>query len=346
MRSLDYKVSGVDIDAANTFVRQIAPVVRRTFRPEVLADIGGFGALFSLNKSDYRNPVLVSSTDGVGTKLKVAFLAGTHHTVGIDLVAMCANDVLVQGAEPLFFLDYLGVGRLDPPVAVQIVSGIAAGCTEAGCALIGGETAELPDMYRPGEYDLAGFCVGVVDRDAIIDGSTISVGDALIGIASSGLHSNGYSLVRKLFFSRLKWRLDRQVPELGKTLGDELLAPTRIYVRSILNLRRSFDIKGLAHITGGGITENVPRILPEGCAAVIRMDAWTRPPVFRLIQERGRITQDEMLRVFNNGVGMVLVVPPGQVDEVLQRLRGLNETAFLMGEIERRPKGGGPVTYV
>lgn len=345
MRTMDYKKAGVDIDAADEFVRGIRSLVRKTFRPEVLADIGGFGGLFSLNKDSYRAPVLVSSTDGVGTKLKVAMKAGKHDTVGIDLVAMCANDIVVQGAEPLFFLDYLAMGRLDTAVGFQILEGIVAGCQEAGCALVGGETAELPDMYRSGEYDLAGFCVGVVDRDAIVDGSGTSVGDTVVGLASSGLHSNGYSLVRRLFFQRLKWPIDKEVPELGRSLGEELLVPTRIYVKSMLNVMKDFQVKGVAHITGGGISENLPRILPNGCQAVIRKDSWEIPPIFHLIRERGKISESEMFRVFNNGLGMVIIVPPHQVEDVLHRLRGLNERAYVIGEIDRRPTDGPPVRY-
>jgi phosphoribosylformylglycinamidine cyclo-ligase len=342
---IDYKNAGVDIDAANEFVKSIVPMVRQTFRPEVLADLGGFGALFSLNKENYVQPVLVSSTDGVGTKLKIAFMADRHNTVGIDLVAMCANDVVVQGAEPLFFLDYLAVGKLDPDGTVKILQGIVAGCREAGCALIGGETAELPGMYRPGEYDLAGFCVGVVDRAAIVDGSTISVGDAVIGLASSGLHSNGYSLARQLFFRRLKWRLDQHVDDLGRTLGEELLTPTRIYVKSVLNLLRDFSIKGIAHITGGGITENLPRVLPEGCQALIRKGSWPIPPIFEIIRNRGKIAEAEMFRVFNNGIGMIVVTPQIQAEEVILRLSALKESPFLIGEIVRRPPSAPAITF-
>jgi phosphoribosylformylglycinamidine cyclo-ligase len=342
---MDYRSAGVDIDRANSFVEAIRPLVRSSFRPEVLTDIGGFGGLFSLNKENYRTPVLVSSTDGVGTKLKVAFMAGRHDTVGIDLVAMCVNDVVVQGAEPLFFLDYLGTGRLKPSIGVQILQGIVTGCKEAGCALIGGETAELPDMYRSGEYDLAGFCVGVVDRDHLIDGSTVSVGDALIGIGSSGLHSNGYSLVRKLFFSRLKWRLDQELPELGRSLGEELLTPTRIYVRTVLNLLRDFRIKGLCHVTGGGITGNLPRVLPEGCRALVRRGSWETPAIFDLIRVRGKVSEEEMFRVFNNGIGMVVVAPQDQAEEILLRLKALQERAFLIGEVDRRAPGAAALVY-
>jgi phosphoribosylformylglycinamidine cyclo-ligase len=259
---------------------------------------------------------------------------------------MCTNDIVVHGAEPLFFLDYLAVGKLIPSVAKEIIKGIANGCTEGGCALIGGETAEMPNMYRAGEYDLAGFCVGVVDLDNLIDGSSISVGDALIGIASSGLHSNGYSLVRKLFFQRLKWKIDLGIPDLGHTLGEELLIPTRIYVRTVLNLLKDFRIKGLAHITGGGITENVCRILPDGCQALIQKTRWTPPFIFQLISQKGKLSENEMFRVFNNGIGMVVVIAKEQIDECLQRLQGLRETAYHIGEIARRKPGSSPVLYV
>ncbi|HDR46735.1 MAG TPA: phosphoribosylformylglycinamidine cyclo-ligase, partial [Geoalkalibacter subterraneus] len=254
-----YKEAGVDIEAGNRFVQMIKPLVKATNRPEVLTDIGGFGGLFSLNAGKYKKPTLVSSTDGVGTKLKLAFLMDKHDTVGIDLVAMCVNDIVVQGAEPLFFLDYLATGKLAPEKAVEVVRGISAGCVEAGCALIGGETAEMPGFYNEGEYDLAGFTVGVVDDNDIIDGSTITVGDKIIGIASSGLHSNGFSLARKVFFDSLNLTVDSHVDELGEVLGEALLRPTRIYVKTILNLIRDFEIKGMAHITGGGLLENVPR---------------------------------------------------------------------------------------
>lgn len=339
MGTLDYRSAGVDIDAANEFVRKIGPLAKNTFRDGVIGGLGGFGALFSLSEAGYRDPVLVSSTDGVGTKLKIAFRTGIHSTVGIDLVGMCANDVVVQGAEPLFFLDYLATGRLEPSVTVEVVRGIAEGCKQAGCALIGGETAELPGMYRPGEYDLAGFCVGVVERNGLVDGSGVRPGDAVLGLASSGLHSNGYSLVRKLFLERLRWKLDRHVPELGRTLGEELLMPTRIYVKSILGLVREVPVRALAHITGGGLLENVPRVLPEGCMAVIKRGTWEVPPVFRLIQERGKLAEEEMMRVFNNGIGMVVVVPQEEAGRALSRLQALGETAFVLGEIQPGSQG-------
>jgi phosphoribosylformylglycinamidine cyclo-ligase len=329
----------VDIDAGNAFVKMIKPLVKATSRPEVLADIGGFGGLFSLNASKYKNPVLVSGTDGVGTKLKLAFLADRHDTIGIDLVAMCVNDIVVQGAEPLFFLDYLATARLDPEKAVQIVKGISEGCIQAGCALIGGETAEMPGFYTGEEYDLAGFTVGVVERDNIIDGSTITVGNTLIGIASSGLHSNGYSLARKIIFDRMGLGINDTLPGLDKTVADELLTPTRIYVKTILNLLRDFPINGIAHITGGGLLENVPRILPHGCKAVIKRSGWTIPAIFHLLQEWGNIEDEELLRTFNCGIGMVLAVPEKEAEEILIRLSGLNELAFIIGEIAKCEPG-------
>lgn len=334
-----YRDAGVDIDAGNAFVKMIKPLVKATSRPEVIADIGGFGGLFSLNAAKYKNPVLVSGTDGVGTKLKLAFLAGRHDTIGIDLVAMCVNDIVVQGAEPLFFLDYLATAKLDPEKAAQIVKGISEGCIQAGCALIGGETAEMPGFYAEGEYDLAGFTVGVVDRDNIIDGSSITVGNTLIGIASSGLHSNGYSLARKIIFDRMGLAIGDFLPGSDKSVADELLTPTRIYVKSILNLLRDFRINGIAHITGGGLLENVPRVLPHGCKAVIGRNSWTVPALFRLLQEEGNVEDSEMLRTFNCGIGMVLAVPEEEAEEILIRLAGLNEQAFIIGEVAKCEPG-------
>ncbi|HEY6838391.1 MAG TPA: phosphoribosylformylglycinamidine cyclo-ligase, partial [Geobacteraceae bacterium] len=306
---ITYKDAGVDIDAGNTFVKMIKPLVKATSRPEVIADIGGFGGLFSLNTGKYKNPVLVSGTDGVGTKLKLAFLADRHDTIGIDLVAMCVNDIVVQGAEPLFFLDYLATGKLLPEKAADIVKGISEGCIQAGCALIGGETAEMPGFYSDGEYDVAGFAVGVVERDNLIDGSSITVGNKLIGIASSGLHSNGYSLARKVILEKMGLSFADTLPGIGRNVADELLTPTRIYVKSVLNLLRDFRVNGIAHITGGGLLENVPRVLPNGCKAVIHKGSWNQHDIFRLIQEEGNIAEEEMLRTFNCGVGMVLIVP-------------------------------------
>ena len=334
-KSSTYKDAGVDIDAGNRFVQMIKPLVKATTRPEVLTDIGGFGGLFSLNADKYKKPTLVASTDGVGTKLKLAFMTDKHDTVGIDLVAMCVNDIIVQGAEPLFFLDYLATGKLSPEKATEIVKGISEGCVQAGCALIGGETAEMPGMYGDGEYDLAGFTVGVVDNDRIIDGSTITVGDKVIGIASTGLHSNGYSLARKVFFERMGLTVDSLLPELKQPLGLELLTPTRIYVKTILNLLRDFQIKGMAHITGGGLTENLPRVLPRQCQAVIEKASWPKPVIFELLRQGGEIEEAEMYRTFNYGIGMALVVPAKEADDVMVRLSGLKEQAFLIGEIAK-----------
>jgi phosphoribosylformylglycinamidine cyclo-ligase len=334
-----YKDAGVDIDAGNSFVSLIKPLVKATFRPEVMTEIGGFGGLFSLNASKYKNPVLVSGTDGVGTKLKLAFLADRHDTVGIDLVAMCVNDIVVQGAEPLFFLDYLATGKLRPEKAADIVKGISAGCIQAGCALIGGETAEMPGFYSDGEYDLAGFAVGVVERDNIIDGSSITVGNTLIGLAASGLHSNGYSLARKVIFERLGLSIDSQLPGMDRTVAEELLTPTRIYAKSVLNLLRDFTINGIAHITGGGLLENVPRVLPHGCKAVINTGSWQLPPIFSLLQEAGNIEQSELYRTFNCGIGMVLAVPEKETEEILIRLSGLHEQAFVIGEVVKCEPG-------
>lgn len=342
---ITYKDAGVDIDSGNKFVNIIKPLVKSTYRPEVIADIGGFGGLFSLNASKYRNPVLVSGTDGVGTKLKVAFMADRHDTVGIDLVAMCVNDIIVQGAEPLFFLDYFATGKLEPEKAADVVKGIAQGCSMAGCALIGGETAEMPGFYTEGEYDLAGFAVGVVDRDNIIDGSTITVGNRLIGITSSGLHSNGYSLARKVLFDVMGLGIDSMLPGLDRTVADELLTPTRIYVKTILNLLRDFRINGIAHITGGGLLENIPRILPHGCKAIIDRNAWVIPPIFIILQQGASLDETEMFRTFNCGIGMVLAVPENEAEEVLIRLSGLNEQAFIIGEIGKCDAGGECVEF-
>ncbi|MBN2644145.1 MAG: phosphoribosylformylglycinamidine cyclo-ligase [Desulfuromonadaceae bacterium] len=332
-KKITYKDAGVDIDAGNRLVEMIKPMVKATSRPEVLADIGGFGGLFSFHADKYKKPTLVSSTDGVGTKLKLAFDLDKHDTVGIDLVAMCVNDIIVQGAEPLFFLDYLATGKLSPEKAAQIIKGIADGCKQAGCALIGGETAEMPGFYKEGEYDLAGFTVGAVDNDAIIDGSSVTVGDKIIGIASSGLHSNGFSLARKVFFEHMGLSVHDQVDGLSQPIGLELLTPTRIYVKTILNLIRDFNVKAMAHITGGGLLENIPRVLPRHCVAHIEKNSWQRPVIFDILREAADIEEMEMHRTFNNGLGMVLVVPESQQEEILLRLSGLHEKAWLIGEI-------------
>lgn len=343
---ITYKDAGVDITAGNNFVNMIKPLVKATMRPEVIADIGGFGGLFSLNTQKYKNPVLVSGTDGVGTKLKIAFMADKHDTVGIDLVAMCVNDIVVQGAEPLFFLDYLATGKLLPEKAAEIVKGIAEGCKQAGCALIGGETAEMPGFYADGEYDIAGFSVGVVDRDNIIDGSRISVGNHLIGIASSGLHSNGYSLARKLVFEKLGLGIDSELPDTGMTAGEALLTPTRIYIRAMINLMKDFTINGIAHITGGGLLENIPRVLPKGCRASIHLDRWDRPVLFDILQAAGNVERNEMYRTFNMGIGMVLVVAEKDSEDMLYRLNGLGETAWIIGEIIADHNGNEAVELV
>ncbi len=337
---MTYKDAGVDIAAGNRFVDLIKPLVKATNRPEVLTDIGGFGGLFALNPEKYKNPVLVASTDGVGTKLKLAFQLDRHDTVGIDLVAMCVNDIVVQGAEPLFFLDYFGTGQLAPEKAAEVISGIASGCQMAGCALIGGETAEMPGFYSAGEYDLAGFTVGVVDRNHIIDGSSTQVGDSLIGIASNGLHSNGYSLARKIVEERIDGGMAAYLEDYDATIGEVLLRPTRIYVKTILNVLRDFEVRGMAHITGGGLLENLPRILPHHCRAVVEQDAWPKPAIFELLRDKGNLDQAELFRTFNYGIGMVLVVPTDSVDDILTRLDGLKEEAYLIGKIARCEEDG------
>ena len=325
-KGLSYRDAGVDIDAGDALVDAIKPFAKRTMRPEVLAGIGGFGALCEL-PAKYRHPVLVSGTDGVGTKLKLAFALDKHDTVGIDLVAMSVNDVLVQGAEPLFFLDYFACGKLEQGVAAQVIKGIARGCELAGCALIGGETAEMPGMYPAGEYDLAGFCVGVVEKERILDGKSIREGDAILGLASSGPHSNGYSLIRKI--------LEREPSKVAESL----LEPTRIYVKPVLKLLESVPVKGLAHITGGGLTGNVPRILPSGLRAAIRKAAWPRPEVFQWLQRAGNVAEDEMHRVFNCGIGMVAVVAAGDAKRAMDDLRASGETVYEIGVIEKGPGG-------
>ncbi|MBF0446378.1 MAG: phosphoribosylformylglycinamidine cyclo-ligase [Magnetococcales bacterium] len=331
-----YAESGVDIDKANDFVDKIKPLVAATFQRGVLTGIGGFGGLFALGGDRYKDPVLVSSTDGVGTKLKIAELCNKHDTIGIDLVAMCVNDIAVSGAKPLFFLDYLSTGSLDVEQATDVVKGIAKGCEIAKCSLVGGETAEMPGMYSAGQYDLAGFTVGIAERNEIIDGSEIRAGDKLIGLSSSGIHSNGYSLVRKVCFDELGLTVDEHIEELGATLGDELLRPTRIYTETILNVVKNFKVGGLVHITGGGFTDNIPRILPAGSKAHIYKDSWTQKPIFEFLQKKGNITTDEMYRTFNCGIGMVLVVGAKIVDDIMLQLAALGESAHVMGEISAR----------
>ncbi|MCC3376438.1 phosphoribosylformylglycinamidine cyclo-ligase [Cohnella sp. REN36] len=329
-----YKQAGVDIAAGNEAVERMKKHVKRTFRPEVLTGLGGFGGLFGLNKDKYEEPVLVSGTDGVGTKLKLAFQMDKHDTIGIDAVAMCVNDVVVTGAEPLFFLDYLACGQLVPEKIEAIVKGVADGCEQAGCALIGGETAEMPGMYQDGEYDIAGFTVGIVDKPKAIDGSSIAPGDAVIGLGSSGVHSNGFSLVRRLLLEQQGYGLADKLPELeGKTLGEVLIEPTRIYVKSVLKLLEHVRVKGMAHITGGGFIENIPRVLPEGVNVDIERGSWPVQPVFGLMQRDGSISDRDMYTTFNMGIGMVLVVPAEQAEQALALAKENGEAAYLIGRV-------------
>ena len=319
---MDYKTAGVDVDAGNEVVRRIRGLARGTHTRGVVSELGSFGGLFHLGARGYRDPILVSSADGVGTKLRVAFLTGVHDTIGLDLVNHCVNDILVQGAEPLFFFDYLATGRLDPDVAVHIVEGLARGCRENGCALLGGETAEMPGFYADGEYDVAGFIVGAVERERLIDGRTISAGDVLIAIPSSGLHTNGYSLARSIAFETLNLRVGDRVEELGTTVGDALLTPHRSYLPIVRPLLDTGVIKGMAHVTGGGITDNLPRVLPPGTEAVVRSGSWDVPPIFQWLEREGRVPRADMLRTFNMGVGLILVVASGDADRVLASLSG------------------------
>lgn len=344
--SLTYADSGVDIDKANKLVNRIKEIAKSTPRSGVMGEIGGFGGLFSLNLSNISHPVLVSSTDGVGTKLKIAFMMDKHDTIGIDLVAMCVNDIIVQGAKPLFFLDYLAMGVLNNDVAEKILLGIAEGCKQAECALIGGETAEMPGMYHDGEYDLSGFSVGIVDNDKIIDGSYIGSGHTLIGLASSGIHSNGFSLVRKIFFDKCKYDVNTTLDDLDTTLGETLLKPTVIYVPTILSLLRDLPIHGLVHITGGGIDENIIRVIPEACKAIIHKDSWEIPSIFKILRKEGSVSNSEMQRTFNNGIGMVMIVPEKSAQEVMDRLSAMNEKAYFIGEIKSREKNDTQIEWV
>ncbi|WP_145039119.1 phosphoribosylformylglycinamidine cyclo-ligase [Paenibacillus sp. Y412MC10] len=328
-----YKQAGVDIAAGNEAVERMKKHVKTTFRPEVMTDLGGFGALFKLNKDQYEEPILVSGTDGVGTKLKLAFAMDQHDTIGIDAVAMCVNDIVVQGAEPLFFLDYLACDKVIPSKIESIVKGIADGCNQAGCSLIGGETAEMPGMYSEGEYDIAGFTVGIVDKSKMINGSNIAAGDTVIGLASSGVHSNGFSLVRKLLLEDAGYSLQQELPELGGRLGDVLLAPTKIYVKPLLGLLKEIEVKGMAHITGGGFIENIPRMLPEGVNVDIEYGAWPILPIFKLMQDKGSISNKDMFTTFNMGIGMVLVVKEQDADGALQFLRSAGEEAYVIGRV-------------
>jgi phosphoribosylformylglycinamidine cyclo-ligase len=338
-KPLTYADAGVSIDAGNALVRAIGPLARSTARPGAAAELGGFGGFFDLKAAGYSDPLLVAANDGVGTKLKLAIETGRHDGVGIDLVAMCANDLVVQGAEPLFFLDYYATGKLDNEAAAAVVSSIAEGCRQAGCALIGGETAEMPGMYAAGDYDLAGFCVGAVERDKVLTGKDIRPGDVILGLASSGVHSNGFSLVRRII-EQEGWDLDQEMPgEGGKTLGELLLEPTRIYVRSLLPLVQEGLINGLAHITGGGLLENIPRVLPDGCHAAVEASRWQLPAVFALLQRGGNIAPEEMARTFNCGVGMAVILSSEHAEAVAAQLEGAGETAFEIGRIEGGARG-------
>lgn len=343
---LSYRSAGVDIERASLFIERIKPLVERTARSEVIGGLGGFGGFFRLDLSRMTKPVLVAATDGVGTKLMIAKMANRHNTVGIDLVAMSVNDVLVHGAEPLFFLDYLATGRLDVNRSTEIIAGITQGCVEAGCVLLGGETAEMPGFYGEDEYDLAGFCVGIVDETRIIDGSAIIPGDLIIGLASSGLHSNGYSLVRKVFFDKRGYTITQIPKGLNEPLSEILLRPTRIYVRIVLDILKRFAVHGIVHITGGGFMDNIPRIVPEGCKAVIKRKSWRVPDIFNVIQEEGEIDDSEMFRVFNMGIGMMLVIPESESDSVIDYLQKMGEVAYLIGVVEKRENNEGQVQFV
>ncbi|MFQ5457141.1 MAG: phosphoribosylformylglycinamidine cyclo-ligase [Myxococcota bacterium] len=332
-KPIDYRDAGVDIEAAERLVGRVRASVRATYRPEVIGDLGGFGGLFAIPPGKYREPVLVSGTDGVGTKLRIAFLTGRHDTIGIDLVAMCVNDIVAHGAEPLFFLDYFATGKLDEERAAAVIKGIAAGCSEAGCALIGGETAEMPGSYPEGEYDLAGFAVGVVEREKIVTGETIAPGDVIIGLASSGLHANGFSLARKVILERERLALDARPRGLSATLGELLLAPTRIYARPLLGLMARLPVKGLAHITGGGLPGNIARALPEGTRGILHTETWPRPPVFDYLERVGGIDTAEMFRVFNCGIGMAAIVSAERAREAASILEEAGEDMWVIGEV-------------
>jgi phosphoribosylformylglycinamidine cyclo-ligase len=336
-----YKQAGVDIEAGYEAVNRMKKHVQRTMRQEVLGGLGGFGGMFDLSKFNYKEPVLVSGTDGVGTKLKLAFQMDRHDTIGIDAVAMCVNDIVVQGAEPLFFLDYLAVGKADPERIENIVKGVAEGCVQAGCSLVGGETAEMPGMYPEDEYDVAGFAVGIADKSKLVTGKTIKEGDILLGLSSNGIHSNGYSLVRKVLLEKGGLSLNQEVEQLGHTLGEELLRPTKIYVKPILNTLKKHEIKGMAHITGGGFIENIPRMLPEGIGAVIDYGSWPIQPIFDLLEEVGELSREEMFNIFNMGIGMVLSVDEKNMHDVIHQLEEAGEKAYIIG----RTTAGNGVTF-
>ena len=334
---LTYADAGVSFEAKAEAFKRLKTLSRSTYRPEVLSEIGSFGGLFALN--EYNKPVLVSSTDSVGTKLKIAFMMDVHDTVGYDIVTHCANDILVQGAEPLFFLDYIGTSALCPEVVEQVVKGVADGCRETGCALIGGETAELPEFYADGEYDLVGTIVGAVERSQLITGDEIQPDDCIIGLGSLGLHTNGFALARRILFDVCGYAVDRYIPELGVTLGEELLKHHKSYVKPVLNLRKKCDVKGIAHITGGGLLDNITRILPQNCRAEIRKESWEIPPIFPFLQKCGDVEEAEMYHVFNMGIGLVLVIPPDQVDTAIAALKDMSESASLIGKIVQKERG-------
>jgi phosphoribosylformylglycinamidine cyclo-ligase len=342
---ITYKDAGVDVALADRVIGSLSDRIRSTFRPEVIGKLGGFAAMFRPEWQGYRDPVLVSATDGVGTKLKIAFLTGIHDTVGIDLVAMNVNDLLVMGAEPLFFLDYFATGAIEAETVTAVISGIVRGCELAGCSLIGGETAEMPDFYASGEYDLAGFCVGIVDRPDAVDGSRIKVGDTVLGVASSGLHSNGFSLVRKVFLERKKYSLETTFEDLGKPLGEELITPTAIYVKPILQLCRAVPVSGMAHITGGGFVGNIPRVLPAGCAVAIIKGSWPVPPIFDLIRRDAGLDDFEMYRTFNMGVGFVVIVSQDRTEPALESLRSNGMNSWIIGEVISRPDSGEAILF-
>jgi phosphoribosylformylglycinamidine cyclo-ligase len=343
---ITYKDAGVDIELADRVIASLGDRIKATFRPEVIGKMGGFAALFRPEWKRYQDPVLVSAADGVGTKLKIAFLTGLHDTVGIDLVAMNVNDLLVTGAEPLFFLDYFATGALDADIVQRVISGIADGCEQAGCALIGGETAEMPDFYAAGEYDLAGFCVGIVDRESIIDGSTVAPGDTVIGLASSGLHSNGFSLVRKVLLDKKAYDLDAHVPELAKPLGEELLTPTRIYVKPVIEVCARTQVKSMAHITGGGFIGNIPRVVPETCSVAIVKGSWQVPPIFQLLERESKLNDSEMFLTFNMGIGLVMVVGADQAEAAINHFRQLGIGAWIIGEVIAKEQPDSPTVLL
>jgi phosphoribosylformylglycinamidine cyclo-ligase len=341
-----YREAGVDIDKGNAFIQNIKSIISSTHQRGVINEIGGFSSLFSIDKNKYENPVLVSSSDGVGTKLAVAKLCNTHHTIGIDLVAMCANDIIVNGAKPLYFLDYFALGQLDIDIATRVVEGIAEGCKQANCSLVGGETAEMPGMYQAGDYDLAGFVTGIVDREKVIDGSDIRVTNKIIGLASNGLHANGFSLVRKICFNDLGLKVDDYIEELGLTLGEELLKPTRIYVQPILNVLKNYKINGMVHNTGGGFYDNIPRVLPNGCRAVIHRDSFPIPPIFSYLARKGEISEAEMYRTFNMGIGFMTIVEERDVNDIMLQFSALGETPYLIGDIVADHESGAAVEFI